>query len=80
MSVLRHSKPCAGLRVAHVNAGYLIYAAGETDPTTHTITTADKQLHVVTLQLANEPDDILNEISELATRIRNTTEPQRAVA
>jgi len=65
---------------AHVNAGYLIYAAGETDPTTHTITTADKQLHVVTLQLANEPDDILNEISELATRIRNTTEPQRAVA
>jgi len=59
---------------AHLDTGYLIYAAGESEPTTHTVTPADKKLHVTTLQLANEPDDILNEISVLAERIRNRLE------
>ena len=56
---------------AQVNAGYLIYAAGETNPTTHSVTSAEVNLQVVTLQLANEPDDILDEIGALAERISN---------
>ena len=57
---------------AQVDSGYLVYAAGESVPATHSISSVDKQLHIATLHLANEPDDILDEIQELAVRIRTS--------
>jgi len=52
-----------------VDTGFLIYAAGESEPMTHTVPLAGKQLAVTTLTLSNEPEAILAEIGALADRI-----------
>ena len=54
-----------------VDTGFLIYAAGESEPVTHTVRFADTDLVVETLTLDNEPEAILDEIGALAERISN---------
>ena len=52
-----------------VDTGFLVYAAGESDSLTHTVSLAGKQLAVETLTLSNEPEAILAEIRALAGRM-----------
>nr|MCS5686728.1 hypothetical protein [Acidimicrobiales bacterium] len=46
-----------------------VYAAGESEPLTHAVSLAGKQLAVETLTLSDEPEAILAEIEALAERI-----------
>lgn len=50
--------------------GLLIYAAGEYPAGTHTVSHAGKRLHVVTLNLAGDPPQVLSEVGRLADRLR----------
>ena len=52
-----------------VDTGFLVYAAGESEPLTHAVSLAGKQLAVETLTLSDEPEAILAEIGALAERI-----------
>ena len=49
--------------------GLLVYAAGEAEPRDHYICHADKRLHVRTVNIAAEPDDILAGIATVAKEI-----------
>lgn len=51
--------------------GLLIYAAGEHDTGTHTVRHAGKRLHVVALNLAGPPAEVLDQIQQLASSIRS---------
>ena len=50
--------------------GILVYAKGERDPAVHRVRNAGKRLEVFALDLAGEPAAILEQISELADRVR----------
>ena len=50
--------------------GILVYAKGERDPAIHEVRNAGKRLEVFALDLAGEPAAILEQISELADRVR----------
>ena len=50
--------------------GILIYAKGEAEPAVHNVRCTNKQLRVEALDLAGEPAAILEQISELADRVR----------
>ena len=50
--------------------GILIYAKGERDPAIHQVRNAGKRLEVFALDLAGEPPAILEQMSELADRVR----------
>ncbi len=50
--------------------GILIYAKGERDPAIHEVRNAEKRLEVFALDLAGEPPAILEQIGELAGRVR----------
>jgi 5-methylcytosine-specific restriction enzyme subunit McrC len=50
--------------------GVLVYAKGERDPAIHKVRHAGKRLEVFALDLAGEPTAILEQISELADRVR----------
>ena len=52
-----------------LDTGLLVYAAGESEPVTHTVSLAGKQLAVHTLTLSDEPEAILAEIGALADKI-----------
>ena len=52
----------------------LIYAAGEVEQATHSISSVGKRLHVRTLNLAATPDGILKQVRRLATDIRSLVE------
>ncbi len=55
-----------------VHTGFLVYAAGESDPVTHLVPLAGKNLTVTTLTLSNKPEEILDEIRVLAIRISDS--------
>ena len=55
---------------ADLPGGLLIYAAGETSDATHDIVNTGKRLRVVTLDLEGEPEDILNQIDDVAAEVR----------
>ncbi len=55
--------------------GLLIYAAGESPAGTHTVSHAGKRLHVMTLDLAGEPSEVLSEMERLADRVRELGPP-----
>ena len=61
-------------------SGLLIYAAGETEPRTHTVPLAGKTLEVVALDLSGTPDEVLDQIRSLALRIRKDVRQNQAVA
>ena len=50
--------------------GMLVYAKGEDKPAVHEVRHTRKQLEVVALDLAGKPEDIRQQISELADRVR----------
>jgi 5-methylcytosine-specific restriction endonuclease McrBC regulatory subunit McrC len=54
-----------------LSIGLLIYAAGETEEIAHHIKTAEKTLQVRTLDLADSPKAILDQIETLARLIRS---------
>ncbi len=54
---------------ARVPEGLLIYAKGEEEPAVHNIAMANKLLTVVSLDLAGDPGDILQQIRTVAERI-----------
>jgi 5-methylcytosine-specific restriction enzyme subunit McrC len=56
---------------ADLSGGLLIYAAGEGDPAVHSVRHARKELQVVTLDLAGDPDAILSQIASVAERVRD---------
>jgi 5-methylcytosine-specific restriction enzyme subunit McrC len=58
-----------------LDEGMLIYAAGERDDATHTVTNLGKRLHVRTLRLDGEPDAVLRQVGALAEEIRCSTSP-----
>jgi len=60
----------AYLTGADLPAGVLVYAAGEGEPAQHVVRHSDKMLIVESLDLAGAPDSILQQISQLAGRIR----------
>lgn len=62
----------AYLIAADLPSGMLIYAAGEAEPFRHTIPKAGKQLEIVTLNLNQRPQEILQDIERLAARIRTS--------
>ena len=49
--------------------GLLIYAAGEDEPRTHEVKFAGKTLQVVALNLAGGPDEVLEQIQNVAVAI-----------
>lgn len=49
--------------------GLLIYAAGESEPTTHEVRLAGKRLRVVTLDLAGRPQELLATLGDVADYI-----------
>ncbi len=55
---------------AGLSLGLLVYAAGERDPGTYEIVHIGKVLTIVTLDVAGSPDKILDQIDQLAERIR----------
>jgi 5-methylcytosine-specific restriction enzyme subunit McrC len=61
---------------AEVDTGFLIYAAGESDPVTHTVSFTNKKLEVINLSLNGSPESILGEIQTLAQRISNGRDQQ----
>lgn len=50
-------------------SGMLIYAAGDDKPTSHEVVHIGKRLETVMLDLATSPEDLLGQISRLATAI-----------
>lgn len=50
--------------------GLLIYAAGEEDPVSHDVAHIGRELHVMTIDLAGEPDKILSRIAVIAQQVR----------
>lgn len=55
---------------ADLPSGLLVYAAGEADPTRHTVVHLGKRLDIVMLDLTGNPSDILGEIQRLSERVR----------
>lgn len=55
---------------AGLPGGMLMYAKGERDAALHEIVHVRKRLRVATLDLAGSPDDILNQIAEVAKLVR----------
>jgi 5-methylcytosine-specific restriction enzyme subunit McrC len=53
-----------------LDEGLLIYAAGEDEATTHTVSLLGARLHVKALELTGGPDEILAEIDSLAGTVR----------
>lgn len=53
-----------------LDAGLLVYAAGEGDPATHAVVNLAKTLHVVALDLSGSADQILAQIGGLARLVR----------
>jgi 5-methylcytosine-specific restriction enzyme subunit McrC len=53
-----------------LRAGLLIYAAGEGDPVMHRVVQIAKELHVVALQLAGQPEEILEEVRQVGRHVR----------
>ncbi len=60
----------AYLIAADLPEGMLIYAAGEAEPLVHEVVHVGKRLRVVTLDLGQEPSDILRRIDDIAHAIR----------
>ena len=50
--------------------GALVYAKGEAEPAIHHVRHTDRRLHVAALDLSGDPKAILEQISELADRVR----------
>jgi 5-methylcytosine-specific restriction enzyme subunit McrC len=55
---------------ADLPGGLLIYAAGEREPSVHTVVHLSKRIEIVTLDLRGTPDDVLAQVRELAVRVR----------
>jgi 5-methylcytosine-specific restriction enzyme subunit McrC len=58
------------LTATDLSSGLLIYAKGEAEPITHRVVYSDKVLEIRTLDFACSPDELLDQISALAARIR----------
>jgi len=65
---------------ASTPGGVLIYAQGEHPAATYTVRHTGKELHVVTLPLTGEPDQVLSEIHALALRINALRSRPRQLA
>ena len=59
--------------------GVLIYAKGERDPAIYEVRNAEKRLEVFALDLAGEPAELLEQISNLADRVRTMASQARVV-
>lgn len=55
--------------------GLLVYAAGERDDASYTVTNLGKRLHVRTLRLDGEPAVVLRQVGVLAEEIQGSTAP-----
>lgn len=53
-----------------LQAGLLIYAAGEDEERSYRVMHLGRQLHVATLDLTGSPEDILAQVGDLAARVR----------
>jgi 5-methylcytosine-specific restriction enzyme subunit McrC len=60
---------------ARLPGGLLIYAAGEDVPVVHEVVNIGKMLEVVTLDLAGTPDEVLEQVGEVAGRVRSNLTP-----
>jgi 5-methylcytosine-specific restriction enzyme subunit McrC len=65
---------------ADVPAAVLVYAAGEGEPGVYRVSNAGKELHVAALDLAAEPEMILEQVRGLANRIQGLAMPPSANA
>lgn len=63
-----------------VPEGLLIYAAGESEPGRHVVRNAAKTLEVGILELEGTPDEILNRVARIASRIRDIASIGRTLA
>ena len=54
---------------ADLPLGLLIYAKGESDPATYTITNANKTIELAAIDLEGQPEDILKQVKGLACRV-----------
>lgn len=59
---------------AKLDTGLIIYAAGESEPTTHEINQVSKRIEVMTLDISGSPEDILAEVARVAHHIRSLRE------
>jgi 5-methylcytosine-specific restriction enzyme subunit McrC len=50
--------------------GLLIYAAGEAGEVTHTVAANGKELHVRTIDISREPEQVIRRVDELAQMVR----------
>lgn len=55
--------------------GLLVYAAGEGEPAIHNVAAVGTKLHVETLDVTGSPDEILGEVSRVASRIEQLRSP-----
>ena len=60
--------------------GLLIYAKGEGDPARHVVRHLGKELHVVALNLAQDPSGVLDEIASVAELVKALRVRSRAAA
>jgi 5-methylcytosine-specific restriction enzyme subunit McrC len=65
---------------AGLPGGLLIYAAGEAETVSHTVVHAGKELQVIALDLGVPPDQVLEQISTLAQRIRRLRQRARVTS
>ena len=54
---------------ANLPSGLLIYAKGESDPATYTITNAGKTVEVASIDLSGQPEDILGQVKGLVCSV-----------
>lgn len=56
---------------AGLPSGLLVYAAGEGEPVVHEVVELGRRLEVITLDLAREPEAILQQVAAVAQRVRD---------
>tara|TARA_Y100000588_G_scaffold355621_1_gene410981 strand:+ start:255 stop:737 length:483 start_codon:yes stop_codon:yes gene_type:complete len=54
-----------------LNEGLLLYAPGESEPTVHTVAEAGKRIHVMTVDVSGEPEQMLDRVGRVAVVVRN---------
>ena len=64
----------------HLPGGMLIYAKGESEPTTYHVRHSGKRLEVAALDLSGTLDDVLNRVKCLAKRVRALRDQARSLS
>ena len=79
MSIPRHRATAYAIATG-LDGALLIYAAGEGDPSSHTVVDIGKRIETTSLDLGGPPDEILTEVRAVARPIRSQLRGTAVVA